>query len=261
MLFYDGKNRKSIISLICFFSGLVALLGILEVVAGFNLYYRYLEPAYRLRFVLPVSTQGSTSLLSTYLLMTIPFSFYFLNMQETGFRRFGWAILILNTACLLLTFNFRIILALIIILIFYFVIQKKYKAAFFLGVFSLLFSVYALFSAHLFYPFIVTNSVNLMKDMSCSYRVARIGMASMMLKANLLFGIDFLGFLILIIYLFKKGFTKYIRFSQSDKKRKLLFAGMASLLVLFIDMPTYEVLFWNNPYMLFCFICGMILAL
>ena len=64
------------------------------------------------------------------------------------------------------------------------------------------------------------------------------------------------GFLTFIFTLLKRG-LKQLRRLDEDKKHILLIV-ISALIGLLVNMGAYELFYWNNPYMLFCLICGFI---
>ena len=43
-------------------------------------------------------------------------------------------------------------------------------------------------------------------------------------------------------------------------KKQILLVSMSALVGLLVSMGGYELFYWNNPYMLFCLLCGFITA-
>jgi O-antigen ligase len=66
-----------------------------------------------------------------------------------------------------------------------------------------------------------------------------------------------LGFFIFIISLLKGG-LRWLKELEDDNKKKILLIALSALIGLFVNMGAYELFYWNNPYMLFCIICGFI---
>lgn len=69
--------------------------------------------------------------------------------------------------------------------------------------------------------------------------------------------IGMLGFL-LFIFLLLKGGLKQFRELEDKNKKQMLIIAISALIGLLVNMGAYELFYWNNPYMLFCLICGFI---
>ena len=300
-LFYIGKAilnsdtyQKFIFMIITALSGLVAFLGILGV---------FLGHVYKISgLLLPKATQLHQTPLATYLLLTLPFAFYFLRQKNRGVKIFAASVIILEILCLLLTFSHRAIIGLIAMLIFYLCAQREYKK---ISIIFLTFIVLMLTAHFLPHPFNVLSPEGFGRAMAeiCSeYRMTRIGMSLAMFKDSPMFGVGFdnfrvlfdsyhpvknqilfipfdkrivdnmyftllaeagiagfVGFLILILLLFKRGLSR-LKELKSGNEKTVLLVLISALIVLLIDMNGYELLYWNNPYMLFCLICGFIFA-
>lgn len=65
------------------------------------------------------------------------------------------------------------------------------------------------------------------------------------------------GFLVFILFLFKRGFKRFNELKDKNEKYllRILFAAVIGFLV---NMGAYELFYWNTPYMFFCLICGFI---
>lgn len=64
------------------------------------------------------------------------------------------------------------------------------------------------------------------------------------------------GFLIFIFSLLKSGFRKLKELDGEDRYLPLIV--ISSLIGLLVNMGSYELFYWNNPYMFFCLLCGFI---
>jgi len=69
-----------------------------------------------------------------------------------------------------------------------------------------------------------------------------------------------IGFFVFIIFLLKTGLG-YLSKITEEKKRQMLIASLSAFVVLLVNMSTYELFYWYNPYILFCLICGFIQGL
>ena len=65
------------------------------------------------------------------------------------------------------------------------------------------------------------------------------------------------GFLIFIFFLLKRGFKSF-KESVDENKKEILLICLSALIGLLVNMGAYELFYWNNPYILFCLICGFI---
>jgi len=65
------------------------------------------------------------------------------------------------------------------------------------------------------------------------------------------------GFLAFICILLKRG-LKQLRKSEDEDKKKILVIAISAFIGLLVNMGAYELFYWNNPYILFCLICGFI---
>jgi O-antigen ligase len=66
-----------------------------------------------------------------------------------------------------------------------------------------------------------------------------------------------LGFLIFIFFLLKRGFKSF-KESVDGNKKEILLICLSALIGLLVNMGAYELFYWNNPYILFCLLCGFI---
>ncbi|MDP3732792.1 MAG: O-antigen ligase family protein, partial [Candidatus Omnitrophota bacterium] len=69
-----------------------------------------------------------------------------------------------------------------------------------------------------------------------------------------------LAFLIFIFSLLKRGLRQFSEFKDENKKYSLLIL-MSALIGFLINMGAYDLFYWNNPYALFCLVCGFIQGL
>jgi O-antigen ligase len=66
-----------------------------------------------------------------------------------------------------------------------------------------------------------------------------------------------LGFFIFLLYLFKNGLMQIGRIQDMDQ-RQMIIIPMSALVGLLVNMGAYDLFYWNNPFSLFCLICGFI---
>lgn len=69
-----------------------------------------------------------------------------------------------------------------------------------------------------------------------------------------------LGFLIFIILLLKRGLHTLHKLKEGARKQMLVIC-LASLVGLLVNMGGYDLFYWNNPFMIFCMLCGFIAIL
>jgi len=69
--------------------------------------------------------------------------------------------------------------------------------------------------------------------------------------------IGFLGFILFIGYLLKKGFHHFYSMKAEDSK-DMLIAIIAGLTGLLVNMNTYDLLYWTTPLYLFSILVGML---
>lgn len=65
------------------------------------------------------------------------------------------------------------------------------------------------------------------------------------------------AFFIFIILLFKNGLKKIKELKDKDKEQ-MIFIPVSALVGLLVNIGGYDLFYWDNPYMLFCLICGFI---
>ena len=66
-----------------------------------------------------------------------------------------------------------------------------------------------------------------------------------------------MGFLFLMVFLFKRGLNR-IRNSKNSNQREILQIVLAALVGLLVNMAAYDLFYWSNPLMLFALFCGFI---
>ncbi len=66
-----------------------------------------------------------------------------------------------------------------------------------------------------------------------------------------------LAFLIFIFSLLKRGLRQLSELEDENKKYSLLIL-ISALIGLLVNMGAYDLFYWNNPYALFCLVCGFI---
>jgi len=181
---------------ICFFGGMVALIGILEALFHFNPIYEYFVfNEYYRRYIdslviRPMSTQFNPAVLGSYLLFCLPFYLLWVNNGSRLIRWSARAGIILNVTICLLTFSRGTLLGLSAMVIFYLAIAKKYR----LIIISLLILM-ALVTAcsYLPYPFSKFSWENTLGSGGAlaNYRIERFIMTGRIIKDHPLAGLGF----------------------------------------------------------------------
>ncbi len=262
-----------------------------------NLFYeRYIK--YHPR---PMSTQLNPAILGSYLLGCLPFNFYLLRNKPFYIRILGILSALLSIIIIVLTFSRGVFLGLIVLLLFYLWNRQKKKIFFLSIFCLILLIAFCSYQKNVnlnrfgFNRFISGSYDSIISE----YRLNRVKMAFKILKDYPLFGIGFnhfrirfneyceekelftefmipdnmyltflaetgiigtLGFLTFIILLLKKGLYVLHKLKE-DARKQMLVICLASLVGLLVNMGAYDLFYWNNPYMIFCLLCGFIAAL
>lgn len=296
-LYSYGKDRPTVNLIICICSCLVAVIGLLELYYGKNmLYENFIHNPFYIRYIKynprPMSTQLNPAVLGSYLLGCLPFSFYLFKNKSLGLRLLGIFSSLLSMFVIILTFSRGVMLGLVALLLFY-LWNKQKKRIFFLFFFGSILSVSFCscqknvnLNRFGFKRLILGSYDSVISE----YRFNRVKMTFKILKDYPLFGIGFnhfrirfdeycgqrekgkeldefmiadnmyltflaesgltgaFAFLIFIIFMFKKG----------ARRIQETLIPMSALVGLLVNMGGYDLFYWNNPYMLFCLICGFI---
>jgi len=308
VLFSEEKRLLALAKIICLFSAIVALGGILDIWLGKNiLYEHFIKNQYYDRYVAkaalvrPISTQFNPAPLGTYLLACIPFGFVLIGERRKILRITGLLSIILNTLVLILTFSRAAFVGLFVSLLFFLWYKRKKLTILLL---LLAFFLTVALSSFLkpgrgFDRFGVRGIIfgqNYTSPLS-NYRLARMEMVFKMLKDSPLFGIGlnhirtrffeyypggkdvgyewriadnmyltllaetgligFFSFLVFIFYLFRNGLRKFNELKDGIK-REILLVGLSALLGVLVNMAGYELFYWHIPFLLFCFLCGLV---
>ncbi|MFC1623904.1 O-antigen ligase family protein [Candidatus Omnitrophota bacterium] len=197
-LVYSDKNRTAIVISICICSGLVALIGLMELYFGKNILYEHFisNPFYE-RYVRfyprPMSTQFMPAVLGSYLLACLPFNFYLFRNRLLYLRWVGIFLSLLSILVIVLTFSRGVFLGLIGLLLFYLWKTGKRRAfSMFLIVFILVIPLASIqkdvnFNRLGFKRMILGSGDSIISE----YRLRRVKMSFDMLKDYPLFGIGF----------------------------------------------------------------------
>jgi O-antigen ligase len=197
-LFYDAEDRNMLSLVICICSGLVALIAILELCFGKNiLYENFLVNPFYERYIRgnprPMSTQFNPTVLGSYLIGCVPFSFYLFRNKSLYLRLLGILSSLLCIIIIVLTFSRGVLLGFTALLLFY--LWKSQKKKFFL---LFLFCLVLLVSFCSYQKDINLNRFGFRRLISGSYdsiiseyRLSRVKMTMKILKDHPFFGIGF----------------------------------------------------------------------
>jgi len=299
--FSSEKRFDLLAKTICLSSIFVSLGGILESLFRYNpIYEHFIRNPYYLRyitgFVRPMSTQFNPVVLGSYLLGALPFNFLLFKQGRPSFRLLAAMAIVLNVVVIIFTFSRGVFLGLIVMIIFYLFMQRKYRLifTFFIGL-----VLFILLCSYLPYPFNRLGKEQMMvenRGILSDYRFTRCAMTWRIIKEHPLAGLGFqhfrsrfyeyspsnynvpyefmiadnmyltllaetgiigaLGFFIFIGMLFTRWLKK-IKEANGDRKQMLLIP-MFALIGLLVNMGAYELFYWANPYMFFCVICGLV---
>lgn len=294
---FNLENRWVIIRSICFFSALVAFLGILEWAFHRNPIYEYFEPFnlyYRVFLgYRAMSTQTHPAVLGSYLMVCLPFSFLLIKRKIFSDRLLGIFCLILGMSGLILAFSRGSLLGTVAVFWVYFwqknrVLFIKYfiiTLAILILVFSYLkepfvfqrFGIGALAEKELFKSRFarVITSFGMFKD----HPFAGVGLNNFRIKCNdyspiqrhedgkvpdnvyLLFLAEtgIIGFLSFIFFIgcLLKKGFQHFYSMQAKGSKDMLMAIIAGLAGLLVNMNTYDLLYWATPLFLFGILAGM----
>jgi len=205
LLFYIGKAILSsnkdvgwVNIVICVFSLLVALIGVLELYFGKNiLYENFIDNPFYERYVRyyprPMSTQLNPAILGSFLLGCLPFSLYLIGSKRLSLRLLGFSSSLLCTGIIILSFSRGVFLGLIALVLFYLWRMRKTKL-----VSGLIFCLILLMLVCSFQKNPNLNRFGFQRSISGSYdsifseyRFNRVKMAFKIFKEHPLFGIGF----------------------------------------------------------------------
>ena len=262
------------------------------------LYERFIINPYYRRYIeidpRPMSTQFNPAPLATYLLATWPFGICMFNHRNRIKRYLGYVVVALGITCLALTFCRSSFLGLIAVLFFYQYIKRDYRGFFIVFLIFIILLIGLSFMPYPLNRFSINGILTYDTGILSRYRMSRVKVTLQMLKDSPLFGIGLnhfrilfgkyaptkpwnvdvadnmhlsllaeagiigmSGFFILIFSLFKNG-LRYLKSLKDRYRWQLLAVTMSVLCGLLVNMGGYELFYWNNPYMLFCLICGFI---
>ena len=291
-IFYHERDRKFISIVICACSGLVAFIGLLEFYFGRNVLYEHFisNPFYQ-RYIHSrvMSTQLHASVCGSFLLGCLPFNFFLFKDKKPVLRATGIVSFLLSIFVIFLTFARGVFLGLVVFLSFY-LWKKNKKAYFFMFILSVIFLMLicsfqnlsiarrfgfegivfgygdSIFSGYRLerykisldmikdHPFsgVGLNNFRIRFNEYCSDNLKGKEMYEFMIPDNMYLTlltesgiIGLSGFLIFLFFIFKKS-------------RSIILTG--GLLGLLVNMGSYELFYWNNPFILLCLIFGFIEA-
>jgi O-antigen ligase len=250
-----------------------------------------------------MSTQLNPAPLASYLLVCWPFAIYSLNGKKLSSKILGAATIVLDVACLLLTFCRSAFLGLACMIFFYLYVKMGHKKLIAALIIFVIFVELLYLAPYPFNRLGPAHMLFLSNGAFSEYRLTRIRMVWEIFKSRPFLGIGFnhfrilfdtyhslageysetpyeakiadnmyltllaeagaiglVSFLIFIFYLFKKGLRALLSEKQKQKKQ-MLFISLCALTALLVDTAGYELFYWENPYMLFCLICGFVCGL
>jgi len=293
VLYVDDAGRKRVALIICTYSIIVAIVAILELFFKKNALYEYFitnNYYFRYRGYRPMSTQFNPVVLGTFLLGCLPFNFsLFANYKRRLTRILGLLSSFLSIAIIMLTFSRGVFLSYAAAGLFFLWVSKKKNLILFFII--TLFSVITICSyqksanlSRFGFNRLVMGSYD---SIISEYRLDRVKMTARVLKDHPFFGIGFNNFRFRFdeysgkqskgeIYEFKIPDNMYLSFLAEtgligtigllvfifwilhEGLRKKAIIPLTALIGLLVNMGAYELFYWNNPFMLFCLLCGFI---
>ncbi|MCM8824029.1 MAG: O-antigen ligase family protein, partial [Candidatus Omnitrophica bacterium] len=295
------KSLYLLAKIISVVSTIVALGGIFEVLFAYNPLYEkwidnYFYKRYITGFVRPMSTQFNPAPLGTYLVGSLPFSFFLFKCQKRFSRFIGIIGIILGTVVLILTFSRGAFLGLVSMITTYFLIRKRYKS---MLIFLMIIVIIILGTVNLPYP-LNRFGMNLLigqGGIASSFRMERIFMTIRILTRYFLTGIGFqhfrirfyefyqlkynvpyeymiadnmyltllaetgiIGFLAFFIFIFsilKRGILKLAILKDNPNMHFYLTMVILSLIGFLVNMAGYELFYWPNQYLHFCILVSL----
>ncbi len=153
--FLSEKKLYLLANVICICSITICLLAVFEIIFAFNPIYKYLINnqyyiKYTTGFIRPMSTQFDATALGGFLLGCFPFSFILFKNNTSSLRLLGAIGVILNTVTIILTLSRGAFLGLVLMIVFYLAVAKKYR---FMGVFLITALIFLTVASYFPYPF------------------------------------------------------------------------------------------------------------
>jgi O-antigen ligase len=197
--FFSEKSFNLLVKTICISSIIVSLGAVLEFLFAYNpIYENVIENPYYKRyisgFVRTMSTQFHPVVLGSYLLGSLPFNFKLFKQNNPYLRLLGSLGIVLNIIVIILTFSRGVILGLIAAVMFYLIMQKKFRLIvifFVILVFSILLCSYLPYPVNRFGKdqMIMEN-----RGILSGYRFTRCAMTLRIIKEHPLVGLGFQHF-------------------------------------------------------------------
>lgn len=202
MLVGSGKNMNSLSIVICLCSIMVSLVGFFEAVYGFNPIYKYFiaNPYYNRYIsdvVRPMATLFNPAPLATYCLFTWPFGILLSKQAGPKIRLLGYVTIVLNVACLIMTFSRGTFLGLILMSFCYLLLSKRYKDMLIFGIVMLIILIILEFLPYPFCRFSFKGIGIYGTGIFSDYRLLRAKMSWEMFKSHPLFGVGLNHFRVL----------------------------------------------------------------
>lgn len=282
---------KRILYALCLCAGLVSFFGLVEMITHSNLIYNNFVPIpwySRYIGVRMMSTLVHPNVLGSYLIVSVPLSYYFYrNSRDLGSRSINLLLLLMIILALLLTFSRGSLLAFLLMLSFWLWIKDKKKWIIYLW---LVFVLAALLISlcHLSDRSLTRfGMANLWDDLKYNHRLNNYLVSWNMFRQHPFVGIGldhfrplfqqyssrqlpyefqvpesiylmhlaegglfgFLGLVLLIGDALKKGWQKYCKSNAID--RAMLLAILLGFIGFLLNMSTYDGLLWKTPFYLF----------
>ncbi len=201
-IFLHEQERDFAVTVICFYAIIVSLLGLFETFWAFNpLYTFFIDNIFYERYiseeVRPMSTLLNPAALGTYLLLSGPFSIFFLKQQERPKKILGAVTLTLVMTCFFLALSRGSFAGLIAMALFYLLVEKDRERLLFYG---LLFVGFLCVASFLPYPFSRFSLEGIFihgTGFFSKYRSVRLDMAIQMFRDSPFLGIGLNHFRVL----------------------------------------------------------------
>ena len=295
--FDEDRNMVSaVIFICCAVVALIGIIQLFFAASIFYKYFIF-EIHYSPRELRLQSTQYNPIILGSFLLGAFPFNFYFLRNGPPYRKLLGIFCSLFCIIVIIFTFSRSAFLGLIAMLSFWLWKKERKKALVVLFCILLLFVIIFSFQKGAHFNRFGSNSFPLLIENDI-YRVKLTVMSLKMFGDHPFFGVGFnhfrtkfseyynkaeelppyefrvpdnmyltllsetgivgaSGFFVFIFFLFGRGLKVFNKFKYENIGYMLLIV-LAALAGLLTNMAAYELFYWDNPYMIFCLICGFI---